>query len=299
MSRKHIYWWQKLDTLPSEKETIHDFMEEKDFLWKVVSLPCYTCVNGEYIEIDKNRVVARSDELKPMYVVKKQYKLMDNEECFQIMNLFKEKYKESKFVSCGDILNRKKSYITMMLKQVKICNEDFLVYITTTNGFDGRNAVNCTLTLMRIYDHAVFQMSDDTHKRIWTMGRKDTTSKFEQVYKELEEYIVYAQNLAEKLNKKEIVLNDVVNPLFQLDWKKSKCVNLHLAEQMEYIRQIYMKSGGKSLYHLYMAISSYYCNYHNIRVGKLYDDLRFDFAMIGYFYELNNYMDYILKNITI
>ena len=257
---KSMYWWQRLDVEPSEKDNVHDFMEEKNFLWKVLTLPCYTCVNGEYIEIDRNRVVARSDDMKPMYVVKKQYKLMNNEECFQVMNLFKQKYENSKFISCGDILNQKKSYLTMILKKIKICDDDFLVYMTTANGFDGRNAINCTLSLLRESDHAVFQMNDEQHKRIWTMGRLDTTSNFEQLYKEVEEYISYAQNLGEELNKKEIVLNDILKPLFELDWKKSKCVNLHMAEQKEYIREIYIKNGGKSLYNLYMAISSYYCN---------------------------------------
>ena len=142
-------------------------------------------------------------------------------------------------------------------------------------------------------------MNDEQHKRIWTMGRLDTTSNFEQLYKEVEEYISYAQNLGEELNKKEIVLNDILKPLFELDWKKSKCVNLHMAEQKEYIREIYIKNGGKSLYNLYMAISSYYCNYRNFKNGKLGDDLRFDFAMIGYFYELCNYTNYIIKNLTI
>ena len=47
------------------------------------------------------------------------------------------------------------------------------------------------------------------------------------------EYINYAQNLGEELNKKEIVLNDILKPLFELDWKKSKCVNLHMAEQKQ------------------------------------------------------------------
>lgn len=296
---KSIYWWQRLDVEPSEKDNVHDFMEEKNFLWEVLTFPCYTYVNGKYIEIDRNRVVARSDDMKPMYVVKKQYKLMNNEECFQVMNLFKEKYENSKFVSCGDILNQKKSYLTMILKKIKICDDDFLVYVTTANGFDGRNAINCTLSLLRESDHAVFQMADEQHKRIWTMGRLDTTLNFDQVYKEVEEYIKFAQDLGEELNKKEIVLNDILKPLFELDWKKSKCVNLHMAEQKEYIREIYIKNGGKSLYNLYMAISSYYCNYRNFKNGKLGDDLRFDFAMIGYFYELCNYTNYIIKNLTI
>ena len=125
---KSMYWWQRLDVEPSEKDNVHDFMEEKNFLWEVLTLPCYTCVNGEYIEIDRNRVVARSDDMKPMYVVKKQYKLMNNEECFQVMNLFKQKYENSKFISCGDILNQKKSYLTMILKKIKICDDNFLVY---------------------------------------------------------------------------------------------------------------------------------------------------------------------------
>jgi hypothetical protein len=70
-----------------------------------------------------------------------------------------------------------------------------------------------------------------------------------------------------------------------------------MAEQKEYIREIYIKNGGKSLYNLYMAISSYYCNYSPRR--KISDDLMFDFAMIGYFYELCNYTNYIIKNLTI
>ena len=292
---KLSYWWQRLDVEPSKTECACEFMKEKNFLWKVVSLPCFTCINGEYIEIPQNRVVARSDDMKPIYVVKKQYKLMDNDECFQITDLFKKAYEGSKFVSCGDILNKKKSYITMLLKKTKLLNDDFLAYITVANGFDGRNAVNCALTLIREKDHAVFQLSDEHHKRIWTMGRMDIKSKFERIQKEVEEYIKYAQKTVDELNEREIDLNGTLNPLFDLDWKKSKCVNLHMAEQKEWIREIYIKNGGKSLYHLYMAISSYYCNYRNFRNGKLGDDIRFDFAMCGYFYELHNYINYILK----
>lgn len=291
------YWWERLNVSPSEKENVHDFMEENNFLWEVVTLPCYTLINNEYVQINKHKVCARSDDLKPMFVVKKQYKLLNNEECFQIMNKFKEQYSESKFISCGDILNQKKSYITLLLKTIKICNDEFLVYVTVTNGFDGRNAVNCTLSLIKKNDHSVFQLFDDMHKRIWTICRLDTTIDFDSLCIDIDKYIEYAKEISNTLNKKEIDLNNFIKPMFDLNWKKSKCINLHIAEEKEYIREIYLKNKGKTLYDLYMSISHYYCNHKLIRNGKLGDDLRFDLAMSGYIYELNDYAKYIIKSL--
>ena len=290
------YWWERLETVPSEAKTVHDFMVEKNFLWKVVSLPCFTLIDGKYVKIDRHKVCARSDDMKPMYVVKKQYHLLNNEECFQIMDEFKKKYEESKFVSCGDILNQKKSYLTMSLKHIEICGDDFSVYLTITNGFDGRNAVNCTLSLIRNKDHSVLQICDDECKRIWTMGRVNSKFDIDHYFNEIEIYLKSVQSLCNELNEVEISLNDFIKPMFDLDWKKSKCVNLHVAEEKEYIREIYLKNNGKTLYDLYMAISCYFCNHKMLRNGKLGDDLRFDSAMCGCFYELHDYEKYIIEH---
>ena len=83
---------------------------------------------------------------------------------------------------------------------------------------------------------------------------------------------------------------------YYIDRKKSKCVNLHLAEEKEYIREIYLKNKGSTLFDLYMAMSHYYCHYKS-KFEKLSNaDIRFDFAMCGYFYKLQDYGNY-LKNI--
>ena len=85
-------WLDRINVKTSEKMTVHSFMEDCDFLWKPLALPCYCNVDGRYIEVEKHRVFARSDDLKPMYVVKKQFKLLSNEECFKICDNFKIKY---------------------------------------------------------------------------------------------------------------------------------------------------------------------------------------------------------------
>lgn len=290
------YWWERIDIAPSEKTNVHDFMEEKQFTWKVISLPCFAFVDGKYVEINRHRVCARSDDYNPMFVVKKQYKLLSNEDCFQIMNKFKEAYAESKFVSCGDIVNQKKSYLTMLLKKIKLCSDEYSVYLTVTNGFDGRNAVNCTLTLMRDFDHAVFQVSDSKHERTWTLGRMNIESKFDFIHNEIERYLEYADKICREMISVKITLNDVLNPMFALNWKKSKSINLHMAEEKEYIREIYLKRKGKNIYDLYLAICSYYCNFRQKRNGKLGDDIRFDFAMCGYFNNLYKYGKYFVDN---
>ena len=293
------YWWERINKTPSEKKTVHEFMIEQNFTWKVLTLPCFTFVNGKYVEIEKHRVFARSDDLKPIYVVKKQFKLLDNEECFKIADEFKKKFPSSKFISCGDFLQQKKSYLTLLLKKIKIENDEFSVYVTITNGFDGRNAINCIVNLVRDKDFSVFQMFDEYHKNIWTLGRKNITQKFNHISNELEIYLGYAQNLIKKMNSIQIDLNDTITPIFSINLKKSKSVNSHLAEEKEYIREIYLKNNGRSVYDLYMAMSNYYCHYKSHFKKKSNADIRFDFAMCGYFYNLYNYGKYLIKKFNI
>lgn len=286
------YWWERLKN-ESDAESVIEFMRESDFLVNVSVLPVYVYIDGDYVEIPNHRVCVRKG--KPLYVVKKRFRLLKDDECFKILDLFKSVYPGSKFISCGDMLNGKKSYMIMKIDKINICGDEFSEYLTVTNGFDGRNAVNCILTLVRKKDNSVLQISDDLHKRIWTMGRIDVSLKFEMVKKEIENYLSYVRDMCLRMNNTEIILNDVINPMFSLDWKKTKTVNKNLAEEKEYIREIYMKNNGKSLYDLYFAMSSYYCNYKLKRNGKLGDDIRFDFAMCGYFYKLHDYEKYLIK----
>ena len=159
-------WWKRLDVVPSEKNTVKDFLEEQNFTWKILSQPCYMKVDDEYKIIPNHQISIRSDNLRPIAVVKNRYKLLDNDKCFEIADEFKKVYPQSKFVSCGDIMNQKESYLSMILKKEIINNDEFGVWITFTNGFDGRNAVNATLTLIKSKDHTVFQLFDKEHPRV-------------------------------------------------------------------------------------------------------------------------------------
>jgi hypothetical protein len=85
-------------------------------------------------------------------------------------------------------MNQKESYLSMLLKTEIIADDEFGIWITFTNGFDGRNAVNCTLTMIRKKDHAVFQLFDKEHPRVWTMGRTNIKSKFQTIHKDIERY---------------------------------------------------------------------------------------------------------------
>lgn len=290
-------WWKRLDEVPSEKQTVKEFLEERNFTWKILSLPCYMKIGEEYKIIPNHQISVRNDNFQPIAVVKNRYKLLNNDKCFEIADKFKQVYSQSKFISCGDIMNQKESYLTMLLKTEKINNDDFGVWLTFTNGFDGRNAVNCTLTLIRQKDHAVFQIFDKEHPRVWTMGRTDIKSKFERIHKDVEKYIEYTKDICERMYDTDIDLNETIKPIFEIDWKRKKRVNRNLAIIKEYAREIYMKNGGKNLYDLFFALSNYYCNGKRLRVDKLGDDKRFQMAMIKYFYELNNYCTKLLANV--
>ena len=112
---------------------------------------------------------------------------------------------------------------------------------------------------------------------------------------DIEMYITYAQELCEKMKSKEIILNEVVGEIVAIDWKKTRRVNKNLAVIKEYAREIYMKNNGKTLYDLFFAFSNYYYNYPRMRIDKLGDDKRFQFAMIKYNYELYDYHIKMLK----
>ena len=282
-------WWKRLEEEPSEKRTVKEFLEERNFTWKPISQPCYQKVNDEYKVIPNHQISVRSDNLYPIAVVKDRYKLLTNEECFSMANRFLEIYPNAKFISCGDIMNFAKSYLSMILKTVLICGDEFGVWLTFTNGFDGRNATNATVSLIRIKDHNVFQYFDENHPRVWTMGRVNVKTDFIHIHEDIEMYIKYAQELCEKMKSKEIILNEVVGEIVAIDWKKTRRVNKNLAVIKEYAREIYMKNNGKTLYDLFFAFADYYHNYPRMRIDKLGDDKRFQSAMIKYNYELYDY----------
>lgn len=288
-------WWERLEEKPSEKNTVNEFLEERKFTWTPISQPCYQKIGDDYIIIPNHQISVRSDNLKPIAVVKTRYKLLENNKCFSIANEFKKTYPHSKFISCGDIMNDKESYLCMILKKEIICGDEFNLYLTFTNGFDGRNATNATLSLIRSKDHSVFQFSDKNHPRIWTMGRVNVLTKFSDMRNGIENYIMYARDLCENLYEKKIVLNEIVNNIFDINWKKNKKTNQNLAIIKEFTREIYLKNNGASLYDLFFALSNYYCNGKRLRINKLEDDKRFQMAMIKSFYELNNYGEKILK----
>ena len=282
-------WWKHLEEEPSEKRTVKEFLEERNFTWKPISQPCYQKVGDEYKVIPNHQISVRSDNLYPIAVVKNRYKLLTNEECFSMANRFLEIYPNAKFISCGDIMNFSESYLSMILKTVSICDDEFGVWLTFTNGFDGRNATNVTVSLIRIKDYNVFQYFDENHPRIWTMGRVNVKTDFIHIHEDVEMYIKYAQELCEKMKSKEIVLNEVVGEIVAIDWKKTRRVNKNLAVIKEYAREIYMKNNGKTLYDLFFAFADYYHNYPRMRIDKLGDDKRFQLAMIKYNYELYDY----------
>lgn len=282
-------WWKRLEEEPSEKRTVKEFLEECNFTWKPISQPCYQKVGDEYKVIPNHQISVRSDNLYPIAVVKDRYKLLTNEECFSMGNRFLEIYPNAKFISCGDIMNFSESYLSMILKTVSICGDEFGVWLTFTNGFDGRNATNATVSLIRIKDHNVFQYFDENHPRVWTMGRVNVKTDFIHIHEDIEMYIKYAQELCEKMKSKEIILNEVVGEIIAIDWKKTRRVNKNLAVIKEYAREIYMKNNGKTLYDLFFAFADYYHNYPRMRIDKLGDDKRFQLAMIKYNYELYDY----------
>lgn len=291
------YWFQRLEVEPSSCIDVNDFLKEQNFTWDIIKLPIYRELGGDYLPIKKYSFSARSDDYTILGIVKPKYKLLSNKECFEIANDFKNQYSDFTFISCGDILNRKRSYITIKLKNEIIADDEFDIYLTIVNSFDGRGAVNCTLTPIRKKDHAVFQIFNKDIKRTWTMSRLDIKKKFNIICNEIEQYIKFMKNICNFMKNKQIDFNEIMNPLYNFDWLKRKCVNRHMAESKGYIKDIYNKNKGNNLYDLYFAISSYYCNLKGLRQGKLGDDKRFESAMIGYFYDLHDLSDRIFENL--
>lgn len=290
------YWYERINVEPSSCNTVKEFLDEKNFNWEITRLTAYRQLGSEYFPITKYAFSARSDDYTILGIVKPKYKLLNNKDCFEIADNFKKKYNDSKFISCGDILNRKRSYLTMKLKSEIIENDMFDFYLTIVNSFDGRGAVNCTLTPIRRNDNSVFQLFNKDIKRTWTMSRLDIKKSFDEICTEIENYIIFMKNICNYMNRRKIDFNHVMNPLYDIDWLKRKCINRHLAESKGHIKDIFVKNKGSTLYDLYFAISSYYCNIRGIRQGKLGDDKRFNFAMIGYFYELHDLSERMLQN---
>ena len=283
-------WYERLNEIPSEKNTVMEFLEERNFTWKILSQPCYQKVGDEYKIIPNHQISVRDDDFQPIAVTKNRYKLLSNDKCFEIANEFKRIYPFSKFVSCGDIMNNKESYLSMFLNEELICDDEFGVWLTISNGFDGRNAVNATVTLVRNKDNSVFQFFEKNIPRVWTLGRMDMNRYFDRVCEGIDGYVAYAKDLCCKMNEIKISLNEVMNKLFDdINWKNNKRFNRNLAMIKECVREIYLDNKGDTEYDLFFALSNYYCNGKRIRCDKLEDDKRFQLAMIKYFYDLYKY----------
>ena len=121
---------------------------------------------------------------------------------------------------------------------------------------------------------------------------------YEDEQKAVNIYLDYIKNKCTIMKNKKINLNEIVNLIFEdkINKKEKKFMNLRNANIKEYFREIFIKNNGDSIYDLYMAMSSFFCNVKSNRMSKEKEDLiRYFNMVIKIHYELESFYKNFLK----
>lgn len=284
-----MQYWYTLFT-KSECKDLNEFLQEKNFTWKVISQPCFSEINEKRINIEKYKANFRNDNFKFLGLSTKS--MIQNDECFKYADNFKKDFKDSYFCYCGDSPDKRHSYLTMFLKEEIICDEKYNIYISWMNNFEGLGGQKFVITPIRQKDNSVIQIADIKHKRIMPL------KTYEDEQKAVNIYLDYIKNKCTIMKNKKINLNEIVNLIFEdkINKKEKKFMNLRNANIKEYFREIFIKNNGDSIYDLYMAMSSFFCNVKSNRMSKEKEDLiRYFNMVIKIHYELESFYKNFLK----
>lgn len=127
-----------------------DCMEQANLNWRVEMQPCYTQVNGQFVEVPQNQIPVRMDTGTPFQAVGNRYVPFQNVDCFNFLDSVIDDFGAT-YEGAGSFQNGALVYVMLKLPNTVVIGDDkILPYLIVVNSHNGQTSVKAFTTPIRI-----------------------------------------------------------------------------------------------------------------------------------------------------
>ena len=194
--------WHGLGEIVKEAPTSLDALHLAGLDWDVVQSPVF--VNNR--EVDNYKANVRSSDNSVLGIVSDRYEIVQNKEAFDFTDSLIGG--DVHYETAGSLRNGKTIWLLAQLPSTTILGDDVEQYLCFTNSHDGKGAVKCFCTPIRVVCQNTLNMAMNSAKRSWSFKHMgDLESKLNEARQTLEfadKYMKELQKEAEELATKTI-----------------------------------------------------------------------------------------------
>lgn len=158
--------WHNLGVVTKNALSSQEALIQSGLNWSVVQGDLYSSNNGR-LEIVPDLIAnIRQTDNKCLGVVTKKYRVLQNVEAFDFVNLLLGEGIE--YESAGALNNGKTVWLLAKLPETEIVGDKIEPYLVFTNSHDGKNAIRVAVTPIRVVCQNTLNMALGGSKRIWS-----------------------------------------------------------------------------------------------------------------------------------
>lgn len=200
--------WHGLGEVIENAPTSEDALRIAGLDWEVIQQPLYTKADDQWfsvtepgVPVEDYRANLRGDNGTVLGVVSNGYKVVQNREAFAFSDAL-IRSGDVRYETAGSLRGGKKVWMLGRMDSRKILGDETVPYLLITNGHDGRNAVRCCLTPVRVVCANTLNLALTTAVRSWSTNHQgDIHSKLQEAERALELSVTYMSKLEEEASR--------------------------------------------------------------------------------------------------
>lgn len=285
--------WNVGGTMCKDAPTAKDALHLAGLDWQVKPQPVYFYDGVKDMKPANNFVAnVRTDTNEMLGIVTDKYKVVQNEEGFAFVDALLDM--GAKIETAGSLYGGKKVWILAQLEPYQLLGDEINKYMFFANSFDGKGALKCGRTDVRIVCENTFNLALKSASRSWSIKHMgvDMQSKMLEATEALKlnnQYQLALQAEAEILAIKHISdneFNGFLNKMFPLPEDATKCVIERNNRAKEYLINAYTTNDLGNLrgtaWGLIQATADMAFHKEPDRKTDTYVDSLMDYAMDGH-----------------
>jgi phage/plasmid-like protein (TIGR03299 family) len=205
--------WHRLGTSVAEAPTAHDALVAAGLDWTVMAAPLYAEVGDHPVPIEGWVANVRTTDQRVLGIVTDRYQIVQNAQAFDWVDELLGF--GVRFETAGSLQGGKRIWMTTKLPdQYRVAGDAVDVYLTVTNGHDGRHAVTAVVSPVRVVCQNTLNLALGQARRSWSLAH------YRHIDQHLEEARTTLQLTAGYLAKLDAVATQLLGiPVSHDDWR--------------------------------------------------------------------------------
>jgi phage/plasmid-like protein (TIGR03299 family) len=205
--------WHRLGTHIEEAPTAQDALSAAGLDWTVMAAPLYGGIAEQYVAVEGWVANVRSTDHRVLGVVSDRYQIVQNAQAFDWVDELLGF--GVRFETAGSLQGGKRIWMTTKLPdQYRIAGDAVDVYLTVTNGHDGRHAVTAVVSPVRVVCQNTLNLALGSAERSWSLAH------YRHIDQRLDEARTTLQLTTGYLAKLDAVANQLLTiPVANADWR--------------------------------------------------------------------------------